>query len=105
MSETWYVGDQPAFELRCVNERVNPPQAEDPTTVRFLVRPPPGGGPLATYTYGAPGSPIVRDDVGVYHLDVLLTVHGPWNVRAEGTGAIVLARETTIIVSPSVVLP
>jgi hypothetical protein len=62
-------------------------------TVVGKVRSPDGGE--TSYTYGTDPE-VVRDDVGVYHLDLRLTAEGPWSVRFVGTGALVAAVESLI---------
>src|SRR5665213_3492453 len=42
--------------------------AVDPSSVEFTQRL--RGGPEVTHTYNAPGSPIVRDSTGAYHIDM-----------------------------------
>ena len=52
----------------------------DPGALRLKVKPPTGA--LATYTFGG-GAEIVKDAVGRYHADVLLTAAGLWIYRWE----------------------
>jgi hypothetical protein len=53
----------------------------DPTTVVVMVQDP--TGKKTTYTSG-----IVRDGVGVYHFDVLLTKPGSWIYKFRGSGGL-----------------
>jgi len=58
----------------------------DPTTVTFKIVLPHGLSPV-TYVYGTDVQ-LIRDGVGIYHVDWLTTVQGnaPWSMR--GTGAV-----------------
>lgn len=70
----------------------------DPTTIVAKVRAPSGG--ISSYTYGTHPE-LTRSSLGVYVLEVVLSSSGRWQVRFEGTGAIVAAQEATIEVAAS----
>ena len=57
----------------------------DPTQVIFYVNDPNGQVHQSSVDLG----PVVKDDIGVYHLDVQVTTYGNWEWQAVGSGAIV----------------
>ena len=59
--------------------------------------------PLTVTLHDWLGSPndIVRDDVGLFHLDFTPNADGKWCFRFEGIGAGQSAAEHTFIVNPS----
>lgn len=61
----------------------------DPSTVQCIYRAP--GGASTIVSFPIAGSPIVKDAVGKYHLDVPLTTPGRWTARWLGTGTLVAA--------------
>lgn len=65
----------------------------DPTTVSATIRKPDAS--IVNHTYN-PGS-IVRDSVGLYHLDVAVDQAGDWFYRFVGTGAVAVADEKTFV--------
>lgn len=65
--------------------------ATDPTTLTLRIKAP--GGTETTYTYGTDAA-LVKDSVGVYHLDYLPPVAGGYTYRWAGTGAAQAASET-----------
>ena len=69
----------------------------DPTTITFKIEDP--NGNVTVNLYGS--SNIVKDSVGIYHLDVLLTVAGNWDFRIVGTGAVQAASEQQLTVQQS----
>lgn len=71
--------------------------AADPTTVKLHVRKP-YSAQATTYTYNAPGSPIVKDSTGAYHADLSLDTAGTWYYEWEGTGAVEAAEEGSFFV-------
>lgn len=72
--------------------------AANPTTVVAQVRDP--SGEITTYTYGTDSQP-TRTSTGVYVLEFDLDTEGQWQVRFAGTGAVVAAQETGIVVPAS----
>jgi hypothetical protein len=103
-NETWTIGETATLTFNTVDETTLPTTAVDPATVVFRVRAPSNRGKALAYTYGAGGSPVVRDAAGIFHLDLVVTEPGAWHVRAESTGP-AHARELTLEVQPSGVLP
>ena len=71
----------------------------DPTGVVFKYKPPVGA--IVTYTYGTDPE-LVKASTGTYHVDLTLTDDGKWEVRFEGTGAVVAAVEGIVKVASSV---
>lgn len=57
--------------------------AVDPTTLEIEVRDP--AGKVTTYTYGE-DEEVVRDSTGVYYLDLLPNLPGPWRYYWLGEG-------------------
>lgn len=57
----------------------------DPPIVKLLVRAPGAASPTS-YTFGQPGSPIVRSVSGVYHAYLTLTTKGQWWITWQGVG-------------------
>ncbi len=68
----------------------------DPATLTLKVRTP--AGVIATYTY--PGAPIVKDSVGVYHPDIVLTAAGTW-VAQWATTSPAQVQGASILVAPA----
>ena len=68
----------------------------DPTTLVFRVRN--AVGAISTHIYGTDVE-VVRDSLGVFHMDVLLDAGGSWDVRCETTGAAAGASETSFDVN------
>lgn len=60
----------------------------DPTTVTVMVQDPTGS--KVTYTTG-----IVRDSIGVYHFNLLLTKSGTWVYKFKGSGGLNAASVDT----------
>lgn len=58
----------------------------DPTIVKLIVREPGAASPT-TYTFGQPGSPIVRDLAGLYSAFLILNDHGSWWFTWAGEGS------------------
>jgi hypothetical protein len=69
--------------------------ATDPTTITYRLLHP-DGTTETTYNYGTDAA-LIRDGVGAYHADVLLTTVGYWAWRWEGTGAVQAAVEGRIL--------
>jgi hypothetical protein len=57
----------------------------DPTTVTVRIWKYGVASPLVLNAASSP--PVVHDGLGLYHVDVLTDVLGPWHYRIEGTGA------------------
>ena len=72
--------------------------ATDPTAVTFKIRSP--AGTTTTYVYGTDAE-LVRDSAGNFHVDFAMTAAGDWAHRWEGTGAVVTAEESQVVVEPS----
>lgn len=72
--------------------------AADPTGVSFKTRSP--AGTLITYVYPTDVA-LVRDSTGNYHIDVAVGESGEWHHRWEGTGAVVTAEDSQLVVEPS----
>lgn len=70
---------------------------DDPSTVVYRVVPPAGDATLARhYTYGTDGA-LIRDSIGVYHLDLIIDNSGDWRWSAEGTGNVEAYHESLIV--------
>jgi len=68
-------------------------QPADPTTVTASIRKP--DGTVTDYTVSL--GEIVRDGVGLYHLDVAVDMAGDWFYRFAGTGTVSVADEKTFV--------
>ena len=66
--------------------------ALDPTAVTLKIRRRAKGVTTTTYTYGVDAG-LVRDGVGLYHLDYTPTAAGDYYYRFTGTGAAQAAEE------------
>jgi hypothetical protein len=62
----------------------------DPTTVVCKIKD--GAGTETSYTYGIDDE-LVKDEVGLYHLDVSIEISGTFYYRFRGTGAAQAAEE------------
>jgi hypothetical protein len=62
----------------------------DPTTVTAKLKKPDGS--ITTKVYGTDVE-VVRDDVGIYHMDVAGDASGSWVIGWIGTGALPAQRE------------
>jgi hypothetical protein len=69
----------------------------DPVTITFTIKDP--NAVETSYTYA--GGQVVRDAVGVYHYDLLLSLSGNYFYRVVGTGTASAAWEDIIVVSQS----
>lgn len=96
MAETYITGA--VIEIACAFTSSGVPI--DPDTVQVLVKLP--GGTTSTYNYPADDE-LVRDDVGVYHLDVAIASDGTHRVRFVATGAGAAAAETSFFAKSSFV--
>jgi len=70
----------------------------DPGTVTVKVKNP--VGVKTTYVYGI-AVEVVKDDVGLYHMDLEPTIQGVWSYRFEGTGANKGSEENTFQIRES----
>jgi len=74
----------------------------DPTKVEFYFKTPAGVETKYTYPNVIPAdAALVRDGVGLYHVDLSLATAGTWWYRWDSTGNIQLAEERTFYVGPS----
>lgn len=69
--------------------------ATDPTTVIVKYAAP--GASVVTKTYGVDAA-VVKDSTGHYHIDLDLSTAGEWSYRWTGSGTLVAAAETQMIV-------
>ena len=96
------IGQQIRVTARFVASADDTGPLADPTTIRLKVCDP--NGAQQTFTYGV-GTRIVRDAVGVYHADFVLTSATkpgkPWVFRWVGSGAINSATEIGLEVENS----
>lgn len=65
--------------------------AADPTAVRVFWKSP--DGVVSTPLVFGSDPEVVKDGVGLYHVDVILDQPGWWHPRWEGTGAVHAASE------------
>jgi hypothetical protein len=63
----------------------------DPTTVTCKIMDPSKN--VTTYVYGADAA-LVKDSIGVYHVDVITDEKKQWNYRFEGTGVCTAVEES-----------
>lgn len=75
--------------------------AADPGTLTLKIKPP--TGPTATYVYGS-AAEIVRDSLGNYHADIVMSTSGQWAYRWETTAPNGGAAEGAIVVKKSRVI-
>lgn len=68
--------------------------AADPATVRFKIKP--AGGAQVTYVYPT-NAELVKDSVGNYHVDYLLSIPGFWTARFEGSGTVDVASDDVVV--------
>lgn len=66
----------------------------DPTALVFKILDP--SSVITSYTYGVDPE-VVRDGVGVYHIDFEVTEKGTWYYRCEATGNVVVAEEHELL--------
>lgn len=77
LDSPWIVGEVARLPLTVTDANGLP---TDPVALRIKIKNP--SGAVTTTTYGA--SPdVVKDSVGAYHLDLVLTVPGTWYFRWE----------------------
>lgn len=75
--------------------------AAEPGSITLRVKP--GSGVVTNYAYGA-APEVVRDGVGLYHADILLTASGQWAYRWELSSPNAGAAEGVIVVLKSRVI-
>jgi hypothetical protein len=66
----------------------------DPTTITFEIKTP--SDVITTHIFGVDPN-LIRDGVGVYHLDVTITEKGNWWYRMYGTGSCIASVENTFV--------
>jgi hypothetical protein len=71
----------------------------DPTTVRARYKPPTGAEVALDYGVDAA---LVRDDVGLYHVDLDANEAGTWTYRWEGAGVAQAVAEARFKIDASV---
>jgi len=96
-----FVGTPQRISVQAWNKEVAPPQLADPTTLACTVQDPQGN--QITYTLAA--SQIVRDGVGLYHLDVTPTIPGGWQSWWVAGGALVATAPFLFQVAPDPLTP
>lgn len=77
---------QAVFEVSDINT--------DPTTVTFKIKNP--SNVITTYVYGV-ALEVIKDAVGIYHMDITVSAEGNWWYRVEGTGACIAAYENPFV--------
>lgn len=88
MANTYDKGDL----VRCTATFTNAAGAAvDPTTIVFRFKRP--DGVVVSYTHGVDDELVKEEETGIYHVDVDPAVHGEWDYRFEGTGAVKAAGE------------
>lgn len=91
--KTYQIGDAP----RCSAEFRNAAGTLiDPSTVVFKFTTP--AGVVTTYTY--PAAEVVKDGVGLYHVDLNANARGIWLYRWESTGTGQAAEQHEFTVEP-----
>ena len=73
-------------------------QPVDPTNLQITIRDPAGN--TTTLQYGTDPE-VVRDDTGIYHVDIDVTTRGQWHYRFAATGVNTAAAEGTFYANPS----
>lgn len=92
MTTTYDVGDLVRVTATFTNLEGT---ASDPEGVSVRVRQP--DGTVTTLVYGTDNA-VVRDNTGVYHVDIDATTAGTWSYRFAGTGTGRGAAESTFFV-------
>jgi hypothetical protein len=72
----------------------------DPNVIRLKVKDP--TGTVTEYVY--PAAPVVKDDTGNYHADIVPNLAGDWYYRWESEGVPQVAEDSQFMVSDSPVL-
>lgn len=75
--------------------------AADPSVLRLLVKSP--NSTLTTYVFGV-GLVIVKDSVGHYHANIIMTLAGNWSYRWESEAPNAGVDEGRITVKKSIVI-
>jgi len=92
-TNTYDTGDVVRFSAEFTSDGV----LTDPTEVTLKIKQP--NGTISTYTYGA--AEITRVSTGNYYKDVEMTQTGQLWYRFSGTGALISAEESYLIIRPS----
>jgi hypothetical protein len=92
------IGTKKRLRFRCYDETVTPHVAADPTALTVIIDLPVGA--TVNTVWPADGV-IVRESVGVFHLDYTTTESGLMQVRGEATGALVVAEQLAFSVAPT----
>jgi hypothetical protein len=95
MTKLWHIGDLPRITATFTNDAG---ALVDPDTLVCKVKKP--DGTVTSYVFGT-AVELVRDSLGVYHIDIALTQAKNWFYRFEATGTRTVANEGTIIVQDS----
>jgi hypothetical protein len=98
MSDTWWPGQYARLSVSIVNANGG---AADPGTLTLKVKAP--SGTVTSYIYGT-ASEVVRDALGAFHADVLLSAAGRWCWRWETAAPNAGAIEGDLVVNRSTVL-
>lgn len=87
---SYYVGERLRISAKCVKDKV----PTNPTTLAFRYKKPSDAVAIVNQ-FGFSGE-VVQESPGKFYMDVTLTEAGRWNVRVEGTGALVGADQRVI---------
>ena len=98
LNTPWIVGEVARFPLTILDSNG---VAADPAALRLKVKDP--NGTVTTTAYGA-GPDLVKDAVGAYHLDLVLTQAGTWHYRWETDAPAAGAAEGGLTVRASRVI-
>ena len=98
LNAPWIVGEVARLPLRVTDANGLP---TDPASLRLKVKAP--DGTVTTTAYGA-GPDLVKDAVGVYRLDLVLTQAGTWHYRWETDAPAAGAAEGGLTVRASRVI-
>ena len=96
MASTYYIGSETELTVEFFDMDGSTPA--DPTVATIKVRDP--AGVETSHVYGVDVN-VVKESVGVYHLDQVLDQAGTWFYRGIGTGAVVAAGEKFLRVQPT----
>jgi len=88
-----------SVRLRAQFRTENDTVPTDPSTLFFQWKDPTGF--VSTVWYSLDPTMIVRDDVGLYHVDLTLALAGQYDWKFQGFGACVATQEGKIRVQPS----
>lgn len=70
----------------------------DPTSVVFKFKNP--AGTITTYTYGTDVE-LVKENTGIYYVDIDIDSIGSWSYRFEGSGSLKTASESKFTIKQS----